>query len=150
MKNNVKMDIKTDEQYDIKNVAKIDLRNITVEVAKNIKGIKNVALIIIPSDNEELAGAIMAIPKKNVATILRLPEKANIYEYTGKVFFTPDNLPKEDGIIFAQGTVYFTNPNNVQMPSINLVAIGQPFEILYNVVNVIVLFLLNSILSIAP
>ncbi|MDE6967949.1 MAG: hypothetical protein K2P12_04745, partial [Clostridia bacterium] len=71
--------------------------------------------------------AIMAIPKKNVATILRLPEKANIYEYTGKVFFTPDNLPKEDGIIFAQGTVYFTNPNNVQMPTINLVAIGQLF-----------------------
>lgn len=123
----VMMDMQTDDQYDYKNLAKLDLRNISVEIAKSMKGIKNVACIIVPSDNNELESVIMAVPKKNVATILRLPSKGNMYEYSGKIAFTPENLPKEHGYFFVQGIAYFTNPNNVEMSNIKLSAVGEVF-----------------------
>ncbi|MCX4367229.1 MAG: hypothetical protein OSJ67_04455 [Clostridia bacterium] len=136
----VKADMQTDDQYDYKNLGKLDMRNFTVEATRSIRGIKNVGMLIMPSDNPTLAGAIAAVPKKNIGAQIAIPSTENVREYSGKLHLTPDILPDDGGHLFTEGIIYFTNPDNAPMPKYDLTAIGQIFigaNVNLNILNLI-------------
>ena len=71
------------EEGIIRNVATLDLTTVSsAEELSRIKGIRNVAVIYVP---ESLAGALAAIPQRNVANVVPVPNGARINSRVGVV-----------------------------------------------------------------
>ena len=92
-----------------KNVAVCDLRNISVESAKQIEGIINVALVVMPKDaSEELKAALAAIPQKNVATTVYMSKEGNMGLKNGLTIITDaDFAPGQENYLICNGIVVF-------------------------------------------
>ncbi len=108
----------------MKNMPIADLRTInTVEAAKAIEEMHNIAVLILPEDADpEVMNAIHAIPKKNVATVLTLPKDAKVKQMNGQSELTPAVL-KQEGILLVNGQTIVTGTCN-ECKS-NLIVNGQ-------------------------
>lgn len=82
---------------EMKSMPVCDLRAIkTVEAAKAIDSIESVALLILPKDaDQELKMALLAIPKKSIATTLWLEEDDRIETQNGLSYVSAGRLSKE-------------------------------------------------------
>lgn len=94
-----------------KNVAVCDLRNISVESAKQIEGIVNVALVVMPKDaSEELKAALAAIPQKNVATTVYMSKEGNMGLKNGLTIITDaDFAPGQENYLICNGITVLQN-----------------------------------------
>mgnify|MGYP003299830791 CR=1 FL=1 len=73
------------EEGVIKAAASLDLRNYTPESLRNIKGIKAVAVVLLPENaSDEFNEAYNAIPKMAVAAEVRAAADAKVESYNGK------------------------------------------------------------------
>ncbi len=108
----------------MKNMPIADLRTInTVEAAQAIEEMRNIAVLILPEDAEpDVANALHAIPKKNVATVLTLPKEAKVNQMNGQVELTPAIL-KQEGILLVNGQAIVTGKCDEMNSSI--IANGQ-------------------------
>ena len=83
-----------------KNLPVLDLRKLSVEEAKQIEKIENVAVLLLPDDGDpELRSAIAAIPKKNVACTLQVSSQNSCAVYNGIYVGTKEDLSKDQIII---------------------------------------------------
>lgn len=88
----------------LNNMVVVDLRKVSsVEEAKKIEEMKNIACLIMPDDADpEISAAIQAIPKINVAHTLYLPKNTLLRQMSGNILLTPAIL-KEDGYLMVNG-----------------------------------------------
>ncbi len=83
-KKNIAEEFTKPENGVIKAVASLDLRNYTPESLKSIKGIKAVAIILLPENaSAEFNEAYNAIPKMAVAAEIRASADAKVESYNG-------------------------------------------------------------------
>ena len=94
----------------VSNVGMLDWRSMAdAEQLAGIAGIENVGTILIP---EDLAGALAAIPTKNVGMVMPIPRGANVSVQAGQVRMSGESLASgpEDGILILLGQAIFTSP----------------------------------------
>jgi hypothetical protein len=95
----------------IENVAMLDLTSMrTVEDLEGIASIANVALVLVP---ESLAGALARIPMKNVASLVPVPDGAEVKVHTGAVVLGGEALANPGGdnvVLVVTGTLALSSP----------------------------------------
>jgi hypothetical protein len=95
----------------IENVAVLDLTSVRdPEDLGGITSISNVALVLVP---ESLAGALTRIPTRNVASIVPIPDGAEVRLHTGAVVLGGDALADpsaEDVVLVVTGTLALSSP----------------------------------------
>ena len=83
-----------------KNLPVLDLRKLSVEEARQIEKIENVAVLLLPDDGDpELRSAIAAIPKQKVVCTLQVPSQIPCAVYNGIYMGTKEDLSKDQIII---------------------------------------------------
>ena len=83
-----------------KNLPVLDLRKMSVEEARQIEKITNVAALLLPDDGDpELRSAIAAIPKKNVACVVPVPSQVPNSVRNGIYIGTKEDLSKDQILI---------------------------------------------------
>jgi hypothetical protein len=100
-----------DEQGVIENVALLDLSAIrSPEELARIRGIRNVANVIVP---ESLAGALAAIPMKNVANVVPVPDGAIVNAQIGALTMDGAALAAQSDrptVLLVTGVLVITSP----------------------------------------
>ena len=95
----------------IENVAMLDLTSMrTAEELEGIASIANVALVLVP---ESLAGVLARIPTKNVASVVPVPDGAEVKVHTGAVVLGGEALANPGGdnvVLVVTGTLALSSP----------------------------------------
>jgi hypothetical protein len=95
----------------IENVAVLDLTSVRdPDDLAGITSIANVAVVLVP---ESLAGALTRIPTRNVASIVPIPDGAEVRLHTGAVVLGGDALADpagEDVVLIVTGTLALSSP----------------------------------------
>jgi hypothetical protein len=100
-----------EERTTISNMALLDLTGGgAAEELAAIDGISNVAVIIVP---ESLSGALARIPMRDVASVVPVPDGADVRIHTGSVVMGGDALgdpDSEDAVLVVTGTLALSSP----------------------------------------
>jgi hypothetical protein len=95
----------------IENMAVLDLTSVRdPDDLEGITSIANVAVVLVP---ESLAGALTRIPTRNVASIVPIPDGAEVRLHTGAVVLGGDALADpagEDVVLIVTGTLALSSP----------------------------------------
>jgi hypothetical protein len=95
----------------IQDVAVLDLTSMhAAEDLAGIASITNVALVLVP---ESLAGALARIPTRNVASVVPVPDAAQVQVHTGAVVLGGEALahpPGDDVVLVVTGTLALSSP----------------------------------------
>jgi hypothetical protein len=95
----------------IENVAMLDLTSMrTTDDLAGIARIENVALVLVPAS---LAGALTRIPTRNVASVVPIPDGAEVRVHTGTVVLGGDALADpggDDVVLVVTGTLALSSP----------------------------------------
>ncbi|QBI19727.1 hypothetical protein ER308_09310 [Egibacter rhizosphaerae] len=95
----------------VENVAILDLTTMrSADELLAVHRIENVALVLVP---ESLAGTLARIPTKNVASVVPVPDGADLRVHTGAVVMGGDALadPSAEGaVLVVTGTLAVSNP----------------------------------------
>jgi hypothetical protein len=115
------------EGREIKDVAVLDLTGVnSADSLKDVTKISDVALIVVP---ESLSDALMRIPMEDVATIVPVPEGANVRTQTGQLTVSGESLAFEgdagDNVLALIGQIFITPP--IDRVNCKLVMAGQIF-----------------------
>lgn len=96
---------------EIKNSVIVDLRDIqSIEAAKAIESIENCAILILPSDGDPaVLEALAQIPKRGIATTLRLDKGVPVGQLNGSARISEAML-KKDQILVVNGSAKITEP----------------------------------------
>lgn len=100
-----------EERTTISNMALLDLTGSgSAEELAAIDGISNVAVILVP---ESLSGALARIPMRDVASIVPVPDGAQLRVHTGSVVMGGEALgdpDSEDAVLVVTGTLALSSP----------------------------------------
>jgi hypothetical protein len=95
----------------VENVAVLDLTSMTSsEDLAAISRIENVALVLVP---HSLAGALARVPTRNVASVVPVPDGADVRVHTGAVVLGGDALANpggDDVVLVVTGTLALSSP----------------------------------------
>jgi hypothetical protein len=101
----------SDEPGVVENVAVLDLSTMrSVEELNRIKSIRNVANVIVP---ESLAGALAAIPMRNVANVVPVPDGARVNAHVGAMTMSGAALAAAGDaptVLMLTGALVITSP----------------------------------------
>ena len=101
----------SDEPGVVENVAVLDLSTMrSEEELARIRSIRNVATVIVP---ESLAGALAAVPMRNVANIVPVPDGARVNAHVGAVTMTGAALAAAGDVptvLMLTGALVITSP----------------------------------------
>jgi hypothetical protein len=94
----------------IEDVAVLDLTTMTPEALSRIKSIRDVATVLVP---ESLGPALAAIPMKDVANVVPVPDGARINAHTGVLTLDGAGLASggdEPAVLIVTGALVITSP----------------------------------------